>query len=174
MARSPRPRTLSAGFGAFFVVIALAAWGFAGGISTPWFPPDTSRWIYSTYMLVAANFLVGLSGLGLSIRRSFSRQLRDLDRKIGAEGDNVVSEALPPPLSEPPAARDVADRDIDELLGSLSEIEATTAEEAVAMVREAESAVSSPRDSSLDPSCFRRNDSVVLAPDFIVQRFIRP
>src|SRR6267143_3101978 len=128
MAGPPRPRTLAAGFGVFFGVVAFSAWGFAQNTSTPWYPAEISRWVYTTYMLVAAIFLGGLGGLGLSIRRSFARQVRDLERKIGAMGDDdVQSGALPPPL---PEGRDHVDRDIDELLESLSEIEATSAQEA--------------------------------------------
>lgn len=147
MARAPRPRTLAAGFGAFFVVIALASWGFAGNLLTPWFASDLSRWIYTSYMLVAAIFLVGLGGMGLSIRKSFGRQLRDLDRNIGMAGNDVPMETLPPPLPES-AGRDHVDRDIDELLESLTEIEVTTSEEAAVMEQEAESAGLASSDST--------------------------
>src|SRR6266571_6711349 len=131
MAKGLRPRTLAAGFGVYFLVIAFAAWGFAQSLPPPgWYGADITRWVYTTYMLVAAIFLVGLGGLGVSIRRSFTRQIRELDRRSGSR--HSTSEALPPPLPETTAARDHVDRDIDELLESLSEIEATTAKEAAA------------------------------------------
>ena len=136
MAKPPRPRTLAAIFGVFFAVIAFVANGFAQAQTTAWFGPDISRWIYSLYMLIAAVFLVGLGGLGLSIRRSFARQIRDLERQIESGGDSQ-RDALPPPLPESAGSRDHVDRDIDELLESLSEIEETTSKEAEVMEREA-------------------------------------
>src|SRR3989475_4844352 len=85
-------------------------------------------------MLVAAIFLVGLAGLGLSIRASFSRQIREVDARLGAVVRQSSQEALPPPLPEPQSnLRDTVDRDIDELLESLSEVEATASREAQAM-----------------------------------------
>src|SRR5205809_702678 len=57
---SMRPRTLAVIFGAFFAVVAYFAWTFAAALKPPgWFPADITRWIYTTYMLVAAIFLVG-------------------------------------------------------------------------------------------------------------------
>src|SRR2546429_666152 len=69
---SMRPRTLAVIFGAFFAVVAYFAWTFAAALKPPgWFPADITRWIYTTYMLVAAIFLVGLGGLA---RRLIQRQ----------------------------------------------------------------------------------------------------
>ena len=134
MARQLRPRVLAAGFGIYFAVIGLASWQFAQGLPAPWYPADITRWIYTTYMLVAAIFLVGLAGLGLSIRASFSRQIREVDARLGAVVRQSSQEALPPPLPEPQSnLRDTVDRDIDELLESLSEVEATASREAQAM-----------------------------------------
>ena len=133
MAKPLRPRVLGAIFGAYFLIVGLASWQFAQGLPTPWYLSDLTRWIYSTYMVVAAVFLMGLAGLGLSIRASFSRQIREVDARLGG----IVrqsAEALPPPLPESAAAgRDTVDRDIDELLESLSEVEATATREAQAM-----------------------------------------
>ncbi len=148
MAKGLRPRSLAAGFGVYFVVIAFVAWGYAQSQGL-WFPADITRWVYTTYMLVAAIFLVGLAGLGVSVRRSFTRQIHELDRR-SASSRNPGSEALPPPLPETTVVRDHVDRDIDELLESLSEIEQTTAQEAAAMdmgVSEAPPMVG-PRDSA--------------------------
>src|SRR5947209_17777723 len=135
---SMRPRTLAVIFGAFFAVVAYFAWTFAAALKPPgWFPKDITRWIYTTYMLVAAIFLVGLGGLALSIRRSFARQIRELEGKF-ARGwpNNPASDALPPPLPDTTSGRDHVDRDIDELLESLSEVEATAARDARAMEME--------------------------------------
>jgi hypothetical protein len=130
-----RPRTLSIIFGAFFAIVAYFSWTFAAGIPAPgWFDKDITRWIYTTYMLVAAIFLVGLGGLALSIRRSFARQIRELDGKFDRGwSNNPTSNALPPPLPDTISGRDHVDRDIDELLESLSEVEASAARDARAM-----------------------------------------
>src|SRR5881409_3948298 len=129
-----RPRTLAIIFFAFFAAVAYFAWTFAAGLPPPgWFDAGITRWIYTTYMLVAAIFLVGLGGLALSIRRSFARQIRDLEGRLQRGSSNPGYNALPPPLPETTSSRDHVDRDIDELLESLSEVEASAARDARAM-----------------------------------------
>ena len=137
MANAMRPRTLSIIFGVFFAVVAYFSWTFAATLPAPgWFDAGITRWIYTTYMLVAAIFLVGLGGLALSIRRSFARQIRELDGRYARGASNhPTSDALPPPLPDT-TGRDHVDRDIDELLESLSEVEATAARDARAMEME--------------------------------------
>ncbi len=132
MARSIRPRSLAVAFGVYFLLIALASWGFSQSLGQIWYHADLTRWVYSTYMVIAAVFLIGLGGLGLSIRRSFGRQIRELERQGGTSRDEAP-DALPPPLPETPQVQDRVDRDIDELLESLTEIETTTAREAAVM-----------------------------------------
>src|SRR2546422_5689314 len=133
-----RPRTLAIIFGAFFAVVGYFSWTFAAALPPPgWFPASITRWIYTTYMLVAAIFLIGLGGLALSIRRSFARQIRELEGKFArGSSNNPGSDALPPPLPDTTSGRDHVDRDIDELLESLSEVEATAARDARAMEME--------------------------------------
>jgi len=134
MAKSMRPRTLAIIFGVFFALVAYFSWTFAAALPPPgWFPADITRWIYTTYMLVSAIFLVGLGGLALSIRRSFARQIRELEGRLQRGYSNPGSDALPPPLPDTTSSRDHVDRDIDELLESLSEVEATAARDARAM-----------------------------------------
>lgn len=130
MAGGIRPRTLAAIFGVFFILVGVAAWQWAQGAGSEWvYGPDLSRWIYTTYMLVGAVFLLGVGGLGLSIRSSFARQIRELEGRLGAMVRGST-DALPPPLPDTMNVRDTVDRDIDELLESLSEVEATAAREA--------------------------------------------
>ena len=137
MANSMRPRTLAIIFGVFFALVAYFAWTFAAGLPPPgWFPADITRWIYTTYMLVAAIFLVGLGGLALSIRRSFARQIRELEGRLQRGSSNPGFDAMPPPLPDTTTSRDHVDRDIDELLESLSEVEASAARDARAMEME--------------------------------------
>src|SRR5438132_7827796 len=126
MARQLRPRVLAVGFGIYFAIIGIGSWQFAQSLPGPVEPGAITRWVYTTYMLVAAIFLVGLAGLGLSIRASFSRQLREVDSGLGAAVRQSSGETLPPPLAETqPNTRDTVDRDIDELLDSQSEVGAT-------------------------------------------------
>src|SRR3989442_13827590 len=129
MARSVRPRTLAIAFGVYFLVIAYFAWSFGNDQTDIWYPAEISRWIYTTYMMVSAIFLVGLGGLAVTIRRSFTRQIRQLESSPGRGSAMPNSDALPPPLVETTASRDHVDRDIDELLESLSEVEATAVRE---------------------------------------------
>src|SRR3989440_8324553 len=129
-----RPRTLAIIFGAFFAVVGYFSWTFAATLPAPgWFDKSITRWIYTTYMLVAAIFLVGLGGLSLSIRRSFARQIRELEGRLQRGSSNPGYNALPPPLPDTTSSRDHVDRDIDELLESLSEVEASAARDARAM-----------------------------------------
>ena len=129
MARSVRPRTLAVAFGVYFLVIAYFAWTFGTAQPGKWYDSVITRWIYTTYMLVSAIFLVGLAGMGVSIRRSFTRQIRQLESQTSRGSAMETSETLPPPLVETTASRDHVDRDIDELLESLSEVEATAVRE---------------------------------------------
>jgi hypothetical protein len=125
---------LGLGFGIYFLVVGLYAWQFGNAQPNPWYPADITRWVYTTYMLVGAVFLVGLGGLGLSIRASFSRQIREVDARLGSMVRQSSAETLPPPLTDAsPNVRDTVDRDIDELLESLSEVEASATREVQAM-----------------------------------------
>src|SRR6266545_3768419 len=68
MAKGLQPRSLAAGFGVYFLVIAFIAWGYAQSQGL-WFEKEITRWVYTTYMLVAAIFLVGLGGLRVAESR---------------------------------------------------------------------------------------------------------
>ena len=128
-----RPRMLAAVFAVFFVIVGVASYQWAQGVGSDWrYGPELTRWIYMTYMIVAAVFLVGLGGLGLSIRTSFARQIREVDSHLGDMARGGSRESLPPPLAEG-GSRDTVDRDIDELLESLSEVEASAKREAQRM-----------------------------------------
>src|SRR3989475_11774844 len=132
-----RPAPLAIIFGAFFAVVGYFSWTFAAALPPPgWFPAGITRWIYTTYMLVAAIFLVGLGGLSLSIRRSFARQIRELEGRFQRGSSNPGYGALPPPPPDTTSSRDHVDRDIDEVLASLSEVEASAARDAGAMEME--------------------------------------
>src|SRR3989442_16029116 len=94
-----------------------------------WHPAEITGWFYTTYMLFSAISLVGLGGLAVTIRRSFTRQIRQLESQPSRGSAMPNSDALPPPLVETTSTKDHVDRDIDELLESLSEVEATAVRE---------------------------------------------
>src|SRR3989304_1307097 len=117
MAMQLRPRTLAGGFGAFFLVMAFGTWYFTSSLTTPWYGPDLSRWVYMAY-LVAGTILLAASGAVAVLRSQFlDRRIIELNEQIEALG-GVGSlslggdDALPPPLPEEPV-RGPVDRDID-------------------------------------------------------------
>lgn len=126
-----RPRTLSVGFGLYFLVMAIIAW-YSGSTLGYHYSTDITRWSFTVYLVVGAIFLVGI-GLGAI------RTMRYLDARMDAlesSADQTVevveevvveepaSDEVPPPLAEETApAGDHVDRDIDELLVSLQEME---------------------------------------------------
>ena len=151
--RVARPRTLSIVFGVYFLLMAVIAW-YSGSTLGYHYAADLTRWAFTVYLLVGAVFLVGI-GLGAL------RTVRYLDARIerlesSSDGGEVVqelvaeepvSDEVPPPLQEDPApSGDHVDRDIDELLVSLQEMEqdATAPEEAE--VTEAAPAAASPAE----------------------------
>jgi len=174
MARTPRPRVLTAVFGAYFVVVGVIAWQFAQGQTTAWYGPDPSRWIYTTYMLVAAIFIMGLGGLGLSLRRSFGMQIREIEAEAASGSRGSMRSSLPPPLPESPNARDHVDRDIDELLESLSEVEATAQQEVEAMDQAAETATQSRGAEMVDGDAYAKRDRLLHRRKFLGRYLVGP
>ena len=174
MVNAMRPRTLSIIFGVFFAVVAYFAWTFAGGLTTPWFMADITRWIYTTYMLVAAIFLVGLGGLALSIRRSFARQIRELEGRFERGSANPGYNSLPPPLPDTTSGRDHVDRDIDELLESLSEVEASAARDARAMELEPGGIPDVPTIEVTDREIAIRKSRLVQRQKFLARYVVGP
>ncbi len=134
MASSVRPGVLGAIFGAYFAVIFLAAWFFSQGLSSGWYDADLSYKVYAGNLIAAAALIVGLGGIALSRSQFLDRRLVELNDKMETAGvaDAALAAApdgLPPPLPEAPV-KDHVDRDIDDLLESLSEMETTTVKEA--------------------------------------------
>ncbi len=116
--------------------IAIIAWYFATGAGSGYvYGPDLTRWVYTTYMIVAAALLSGVAGVSVGSTRRLDRLIDEAEASRGAAHSERVeapvdageTDALPPPLREAPAGKDRVDQDIDELLVSLQEIE-TSAE----------------------------------------------
>ena len=134
-----RPRTLAVLFGVYFLVMAvIAAW--AGASLGYHYTVDITRWTFTIYLLVGAIFLVGI-GLGAAwTAKTLDARIEKLSG-ADASDDEVLEEVVveetvgddvPPPLEDAPApSGDHVDRDIDELLVSLQEMEqeAETVEE---------------------------------------------
>ena len=141
MTRRIEARTLGAAFGAYFVIIGIASALHANGLTTPWFGPELSRWSYAAYLIGAAALLAGLAAAAVSRTQFLERRIIELNRRAEEAGPAPVEasaptgDELPPPLVEEPP-KDHVDRDIDDLLMSLSEMESTSAREAAAMEEE--------------------------------------
>lgn len=138
--RALRPRVLSAGFGAYFLIMALVAW-YSGQNLGYHYAPDVTRFSFMVFLIVGAIFLVGVGVAAVLGARSLDTRIEHLEAR-GASDESVVEEIVveepipdqvPPPLVENPGTSgDHVDRDIDELLVSLQEMEedAGTEEEA--------------------------------------------
>lgn len=129
--KSYRPRTLSVVFGVFFLLLAIVAWYFGNSLGYH-YAPDLTRWTYTVYMVTAAILLVGIGVAAVLSMRYLDYRIEKLEAASGAESEVVeemvveetVTEEVPPPLPETPAKGDHVDRDIDELLVSLQQMEA--------------------------------------------------
>ena len=138
--RVSRPRTLSLVFGVYFLLMAIIAW--YSGISLGYhYSVDITRWTFSVYLLVGVVFLVGILLAALWSTRYLDGRIEKLEGASDAEVEmdealvveEPIPDEVPPPLEDEPApGGDHVDRDIDELLVSLQEMEqeAESAEEA--------------------------------------------
>lgn len=147
--RVARPRTLSAVFGAYFLVMAIIAW-YGGQTLGYHYTSDITRFSFMIFLLAGAIFLVGVLAAALLSARSLDARIARLEGASASDTlvmEEVVIEEeptddVPPPLEETPAPTgDHVDRDIDELLVSLQEMEqdAGTTEEAETVEAPAES-----------------------------------
>lgn len=122
-----RPRSLAAGFGAYFFLMFLGAWYFAKDLPNAWYRADISIVVYVSYFLGGAILVAGTGAGMLARTSSIDRRIAALEgmARGGARGSRTAGTEGP--------VRDHVDRDIDDLLESLSEMEATTAQAAVEM-----------------------------------------
>lgn len=129
--RISRPRTLSMVFGIYFLLMAIIAW-YSGVALGYHYTIDITRWTYTIYLVAGAVFLVGVVLAALWSMRYLDGRIEKLE---GYPGDDVevveelvveepVPDDVPPPLVESASpGGDHVDRDIDELLVSLQEME---------------------------------------------------
>lgn len=125
-----RPRTLSAIFGVYFLLMAIIAW-YSGQTLGYVYTASITQFSFTVYLMTGAIFLVGLAAAAVLGARSLDARIDRLEGVQEAEEEYVeevvveeTSDEVPPPLPDPaPAAGDHVDRDIDELLVSLQEME---------------------------------------------------
>ncbi len=130
--RVARPRTLSLVFGVYFLLMAIIAWFSSVSLGYR-YSVDITRWTFTIYLLVGAVFLVGIGLAALWSMRYLDGRIERLEGSADSESeadaelvvDEPIPDDVPPPLEEEPApGGDHVDRDIDELLVSLQEMEA--------------------------------------------------
>ena len=131
--RVARPRTLSLVFGVYFLLMAVIAWTSSGMLGYK-YSVDITRWTFTIYLLVGAILLIGVVVAALWSMRYLDGRIEkiegasDLEVEVASEElvvEEPIPDDVPPPLEEAPSpAGDHVDRDIDELLVSLQEMEA--------------------------------------------------
>ncbi len=126
-----RPRTLSVIFGIYFLLMAVIAW-YSGQTLGYHYTVDITRFSFTIYLLAGAIFLVGVIAAAVLTARSLDSRIAAME-SAGSPEETVYEEVVvtedapdevPPPLAEDPVeGGDHVDRDIDELLVSLQEME---------------------------------------------------
>lgn len=129
--RASRPRTLSAVFGVYFLLMAMIAW-YSGQTLGYRYSIDVTRYTFTIYLVAAAVFLVGVIVAAVLAARSLDNRIERLESSASPNEEAVeevvveeeTPDAVPPPLEESVVPTgDHVDRDIDELLVSLQEME---------------------------------------------------
>ncbi len=160
-----RPRTLSAIFGVYFLVMAIIAW-YSGETLGYHYTVDITRFTFTIYLVAGAVFLIGVLLAAVLGARSLDARIEKLERTAEPDGEVVeevvleeeATDAVPPPLEETAGpSGDHVDRDIDELLVSLQEMEQDAGtsdadEEVVTPSREELPASRATRSSPVAPS----------------------
>lgn len=124
---SLRPRTLGAAFGAYFTGIVLLAWSSSKDLTNPWYGPDLSRWLYTTYLLGSAALLAGVLVVASRRTASIDRRLAQLTDGMRLATDYAGHENGPDG-AKGAYERDAVDQDIDDLLERLDDIEVASDE----------------------------------------------
>ena len=125
-----RPRTLSIVFGLYFLIVLVGMGSFAVSLKSLWYGPDLSRWVYLAYLLTGSLFVVGIGLMAMASQRSLETRIALLEASQAHEPAPPAEPAfgpseIPPPRPDPPKEGEAVDRDIDELLLSLQEMEDT-------------------------------------------------
>ena len=172
------------GFGVYFLVMVLIAY-WAGVNLQYHYTVDITRWTFTIYLLVGAIFLVAVGAGAIWTGRSLDAKIEKASGQAASDDavieevvvEEAVSDDVPPPLQEEPApAGDHVDRDIDELLVSLQEMEqeAETSETVEPEEPIAPRAASSSKASAASRSDTKRLERLREKRDGVVSYFAGP
>ncbi len=135
---------LSAIFGVYFLIMAIVAW-YSGESLGYHYTVDITRFSFMIYLIAGAIFLVGVILVAFLSARSLDARIEMLEGTAAPDEvvledvviEDEVTDAVPPPLEETAdPTGDHVDRDIDELLVSLQEMEEDAGSEETAEVVE--------------------------------------
>lgn len=121
-----RPRGLAVAFGGYHVLIFLLAWLQAKDLPGPWYDAAISQQVYFAYFLAAGALLAGLVGAMVARTNFLDRRIAALEGHGGPAGGGTENPGAAVAEGAPP--KDRVDKDIDDLLESLSEMETTAVE----------------------------------------------
>lgn len=175
-----RPRTFAALFGGYFAAVGVASWTFASGLSFAWYPPDLSRWVYSTYFVGSAVLLLGLTVIGYVVQSAFDRRAREVNERI--QETRAQGSVVPPELQILASPSDVAGAEPDDIETTMTELvrlESDVAPEGEADMGETMVLLQSQRAeavalSTQDRRLLRRRESLKLRQEFIVKFLAGP
>lgn len=127
VARVCQPRILAIAFGAYFAIVAILSWILMGTLSLQRYVPSDFRWIYTTYLLAAAAFLVALTAFGLRLQGAFEMRVRRINRTLGHllldDGTGPTLKELLAAPSEDGEELDMDGLDLSVLLETLGEVQ---------------------------------------------------
>lgn len=118
-----RPRVLGAAFGSYFVAVFLLAWSVSKDLTGPWYGPDLSRWLYTTYFLGSGVVLSGVVVAASRRTASIDRRMAEVEDRIRSATGSAGPAGDPDGGEGAPSGRDAVDRDIDDLLERLDVME---------------------------------------------------
>ena len=176
-----RPRVLAAVFGSYFASVMFAAWTFASGLSGPWYGPDLSRWVYMSFTLVAAIFIMGAGILGFNVQNALDSRVRAMNREIGSmlwDSGTVVPPAAVLDSSadeddDENVSGDVMARELDAILEAVGEAQAVSAEalmyESSNGTVEEDDAVNAAREAVIQRKLLRRRQGLKRHQEFLLR-----
>ena len=124
-AAEPRPRRLSAGFGAYFLVVLVFAYVLSPRVAA-YVDPGATLWILAAYMLLGALALVGLGAGALRRARRLDERIDDLEASRRRVRRAATQSRTPGPKAprhtEPVVDSGSPDREVELLLDGLQTI----------------------------------------------------
>jgi hypothetical protein len=172
-----RPRTFALAFGAYFAGIGVAAWSFASDLPGPWYGPEMSRWIYATYFVGSAVFLVGLAHVGYAVQAAFDRHARDVRERL--QGLRTEASVVPPDLRFAAPARAAAADEFDLSMSALVRLESEIGADAEAEMGETMVLLRSQKAGTVavgahEARLLRRREALRLRQDFVARFLAGP